>query len=251
MRSKFGWISLGLALFTSLSLAGTDPGQPDTVYFCQNTLYFAITPGDSTPQAFLRVAFFNDSSVQAITVPFAYVLGFAGFDSVSYSGSRVESLIFKTVNFDTLADKVLMGAVPVEEPKIAPGRGLFATLWFTLTSSLASASFDTTFFPPSNHLYFTNPSGQLYTPYWAGPANFNAITYKAGDANHNGNIDLADVIFLANYILRSGYPAPPILPAADPDGECDIDLEDVIFLVNYLLKHGPAPVAGCVFPTCN
>ena len=148
MRTKFGWISLGLALFTSLSLAGTDPGQPDTVYFCQNTLYFAITPGDTTPEAFLRLAFFNDSNVQAITIPFAYVLGFASFDSVSYAGSRVENLIFKTVNFDTLADKVLMGAVPVAEPTLAPGRGLFATLWFTLNSSLASASFDTTFFPP-------------------------------------------------------------------------------------------------------
>lgn len=250
MRSKIWWISLSLALVTSLSLAGTDPGQPDTVYFCQNTLYFAITPGDTVPEAFLKLSFFNDSLVQGITIPFSYTLGFATLDSVSYSGSRVENLIFKTVNFDTNTDKVLMGAIPVEEDPIAPGRGLFATLWFTLSSGLASASLDTTFFPPTNHLYFVNPSGALYTPHWSGPANFNAITYKAGNANNIGGVDLSDVIYLVNYILKGG-PAPPVLPAGDVNASCNIELADVILLVNYILKGGPAPQAGCKFPACN
>lgn len=252
MRIKILLVSFSLFLLASLAWAQSDPGQPDTVYFCDNTFYFAVTPGDSTPAAFLRLAFFNDSSVHGITIPFAYVLGFATFDSVSYTGSRVDSFVFKTVNFDTLSNKVLMGAIPVEEDPVAPGRGLYATLWFTLNSTLASVSLDTTFFPPSNHLYFANSSVGLYTPVWAGPSNFNVTTYKAGDANNSGKLDLADVIFLANYLFKFGAPAPPVLAAADADGNCKLELSDVIYVVNYLFKFGfPAPVAGCVFPACN
>lgn len=254
MRTKLSFVSLSLLLFVSLALAG-DPGQPDTVYFCGgNTLYFAKTLTDSTSTAFLRLAFSNDSNVHAITIPLAYVLGFAFFDSVTYTGSRVDYLQFKTVNFDTIADKVLLGAVPVEEDPIGPGRGLYATLWFTLENSLASVSFDTTFFPPSNQLYFANSASEIYTPVWAGAASFSAVTYVAGDADGNGNVDLADLIFLVNYIFHVGWPAPPIRAAADADGECDIDLEDVIYTANFIFRYNqgyPAPVPGCIFPACN
>ncbi len=250
MRSKTCWVSLIVLALAVAALAQDDPGQPDTVYFCDNTLYFAQSLGDSTPAAFLRLAFFNDSLVQAITIPLAYTLGFATFDSVSYAGSRVDYLMFKTVNFDTLTNKVLMGAVPVEEDPIPPGRGHFATLWFTLNSTLASASFDTTDFPPSNHLYFINPSGDLYTPYWTGTANFNAVTFIAGDASDDGQVTLVDVVYLVNYVLKNG-PPPPVLAAGDADASCNITLVDVVYLVNYVLKNGPAPLVGCVFPPCN
>ncbi|OGC77616.1 MAG: hypothetical protein A2Z27_03050 [candidate division Zixibacteria bacterium RBG_16_50_21] len=249
MKSKLGFAAIILLILSGLAMAN-DPGVRDTVYFCDNTIYFAVTQSDATPAGFLRLNFYNDSAVSAITIPFLYALGFATFDSVSFSQSRIESLPFKTVNFDTLNNKVLLGAVPVEEPPIAPGRGGFATLWFTALSSLAGISLDTTFFPPNNHLYFSNSSAELYTPVWKGPTILGVSVYKAGDANNNGFVDLADVVFLINYLFKFGYPAPPVPPAGDPDGGCDIDLEDVIYLVNYILKGGPAPVPGCIFPVC-
>jgi hypothetical protein len=249
MKSKFTVAAIFFLLFYGLALAN-DPGLRDTVYFCDNAIYFAVTQSDTTP-GFLRLNFYNDSSVSAITIPFLYTLGFATFDSVSFSQSRIESLSFKTVNFDTLNNKVLLGAVPVEEPPIAPGRGGFATFWFTALNSLAGISLDTTFFPPANHLYFSNSSAELYTPVWKGPTILSVSVYRAGDANHNGLLNLADVVFLVNYILKGTGPAPPVPPGADPDGECDTDLEDIIYLVNYILKHGPAPLPGCVFPVCN
>jgi Zn-dependent M28 family amino/carboxypeptidase len=70
------------------------------------------------------------------------------------------------------------------------------------------------------------------------------IAYTVGDANMDGLINIADVIFLINYLFAHGSPPNPY-----PSGEvtCDglIPTEDVIFLINYLFAHGAAPPPSC------
>jgi len=62
-----------------------------------------------------------------------------------------------------------------------------------------------------------------------------------GDADGNGEVHLADVVYLINYLLRQG-PAPPY-PLESSDVNCDqwLDLSDVVFLIAYLFKGGPEP----------
>ena len=64
--------------------------------------------------------------------------------------------------------------------------------------------------------------------------------YLRGDANGDDLIDVADVIFLANYLFK-GQAAP--FPYDAGEANCDgiIDVADVIFLLNYLFKNGSAP----------
>jgi hypothetical protein len=66
--------------------------------------------------------------------------------------------------------------------------------------------------------------------------------YLRGDANGDGIIDLADIVYLINYLYKDG-PAP-VSPAAG-DANCDsiVDLADIIYLINYLYRGGAAP--GC------
>jgi len=61
-----------------------------------------------------------------------------------------------------------------------------------------------------------------------------------GDASGDGLVDLGDVVFLVNYLYRSG-PAPE--PALAGDVNCDgtVDLGDIVYLVNYLFKGGTPP----------
>jgi hypothetical protein len=65
-----------------------------------------------------------------------------------------------------------------------------------------------------------------------------------GDVNWDGAVDLADVVFLVNYLFRGGT-APDPLRLGDPTADCAVNLADVISLLNYLYRGGPAPGIGC------
>jgi len=65
---------------------------------------------------------------------------------------------------------------------------------------------------------------------------------KRGDVNKNGSIELADVISLANYVLK-GAPVPNPIILADVNCDGLYNLSDAIALANYVLKG--TPIAGC------
>jgi hypothetical protein len=76
--------------------------------------------------------------------------------------------------------------------------------------------------------------------YWGNPALSMASYVLRGDANGDGVINLADVVYLINYLYRSGFaPTPP--EAGDTNCDGTVDIGDVVNLINYLYKNGAAP----------
>ncbi len=61
-----------------------------------------------------------------------------------------------------------------------------------------------------------------------------------GDANGDGRINIADPIFIMNYLFRGGR--PPATPRADVDGDGKITAGDFQLLLRYLFQGGQAPV---------
>ena len=66
------------------------------------------------------------------------------------------------------------------------------------------------------------------------------IRYITGDANADGDIDIADVVYLVNYLFIDG-PAPEPLAAGDANCDGKVDIADVVYLINYLFIGGPPP----------
>jgi uncharacterized delta-60 repeat protein len=64
--------------------------------------------------------------------------------------------------------------------------------------------------------------------------------FTRGDANNDGVIDLGDIVYLLNYLYRSG-PAPHRVEAGDANSDSVINLGDVVYLVNYLFRGGSEP----------
>ncbi len=64
--------------------------------------------------------------------------------------------------------------------------------------------------------------------------------FAHGDVNSDDKLDLGDVIYLANYLLKGGTPPTPLY-SGDVNCDTNINLSDVIYLANYLLKGGPPP----------
>jgi len=61
-----------------------------------------------------------------------------------------------------------------------------------------------------------------------------------GDANGDGVINSADVVYLINYLFKNG-PAPDPLWIGDVNCDEVINSADVVYLINYLFKGGPPP----------
>jgi parallel beta-helix repeat protein len=92
---------------------------------------------------------------------------------------------------------------------------------------------------------YTNPG---YPDYYEIPGPGDGVDYYPtcpilyGDANADGAVDPADVVYLINYLFRNGSPPDPIEAG---DANCDgvVDPADVVYLINYLFRNGPPP--GC------
>jgi hypothetical protein len=67
--------------------------------------------------------------------------------------------------------------------------------------------------------------------------------FICGDCNGDGTIDVGDVVYLVNYLYRSGS-APDPVEAGDTNGDEIVDVGDVVHLINYLYKGGPSPGKG-------
>jgi C1A family cysteine protease len=68
--------------------------------------------------------------------------------------------------------------------------------------------------------------------------------YKSGDANGDQTVDVGDVVFLVNYLFKSGI-TPSYLSSGDANGDCLVNVGDIVYLINYLFKSGTAPKPGC------
>lgn len=217
-----------------------DPGMPDSVSFYPEYAYYPLPSGPRLFYAHLRIV--NDDSVGAITLPFGWS-GPAHFDSVTFSETIFGDSI-RIVSADTVEQKALIGLIPVHDPPIPPTQGLFTTLCFTLTDMTGIVQIDSTFIYPINHLLFTTTEPQGYRPQFVA-GEFPVRPYWPGDVTFDGElVDLADVVYLINYIYRNG-PPPPHPISADingPDGT--IDIQDVVYLIDYLYKYGPEPNPG-------
>ncbi len=61
------------------------------------------------------------------------------------------------------------------------------------------------------------------------------------DGDLSDNIDIADLVYLADYMFNSG-PPPPVSAEADVDGSGLLDIADLVYLADYMFNGGPPPV---------
>ena len=67
-----------------------------------------------------------------------------------------------------------------------------------------------------------------------------SITYVCGDVNNDGGVNVADAVYIINYVFKGG-PAPSFPQAADANGDANVDVADGVYLINYVFKGGPPP----------
>jgi hypothetical protein len=176
----FGVLIVLLIHGQSIADDPNDPGNADTLYFsCGSdsssdcdTLYI---PCNGTHDVKIKINFWNDDSITAITVPlidscygptsYAYMDTGKNTEDSAFAGSRVENWEVLVVNIDDDNHQVSYSAVKMMVAPAAPGNGLFATMVYTVKDT-GRICLDTLFFPPANILAFvdTGVAPLAYTP---------------------------------------------------------------------------------------
>ena len=104
---------------------------------------------------------------------------------------------------------------------------------------------DTTLWPPTGLLECCRIDSRNYAPRgyagdWLEVCDSISIPNPCGDVTGDGIIKVSDVVFLIDYLFKSG---PPPDPLELGDVNCDelIKCSDVVYLIDYLFKGGPPP----------
>lgn len=66
------------------------------------------------------------------------------------------------------------------------------------------------------------------------------IPYVCGDTDADSLVNVVDVVYLINYLFRSGPPPEP-LELGNVNCDQEITILDAVFLVNYVFKQGTSP----------
>jgi hypothetical protein len=75
--------------------------------------------------------------------------------------------------------------------------------------------------------------------YEAGGCAASDDTFRRGDANNDGRIDVADAVSTLWYVVGQG-PVPSCLDAADANDDGVLNIADGIYILHYLFAGGPA-----------
>jgi hypothetical protein len=73
------------------------------------------------------------------------------------------------------------------------------------------------------------------------PVSLEVSSFMCGDANGDGELNVADAVTIINYVF-SGGPPPEPLQSGDVNGDGEVDVADAVYMVAYVFNGGPAPV---------
>lgn len=71
--------------------------------------------------------------------------------------------------------------------------------------------------------------------FWALPPN-TCLEWSLGDMNNSGDLDVLDILLLADYVSTGDFPGACPQTVADVNQDSNLNIIDVIFLVNMVLR---------------
>ena len=70
------------------------------------------------------------------------------------------------------------------------------------------------------------------------------LTYFCGDANSDETVNVADAVWIINYVFAGGDPPDP-MESCDCNCDSDCNVVDAVWLINYIFIGGDEPCANC------
>ena len=121
---------------------------------------------------------------------------------------------------------------------IAPGEGVLASVEFRVDENVAPGTFLPITFETKEDWGHYNAYADTTGTLFVQPPTVSGWIFTdviSGDANSDGIVDVADLVYLVNYLYRGDVPPSPVsLGDFNQDGE--VNLADLVALINYLYR---------------
>ena len=238
------WVGVLLLLLGEIASAQYDPGIRDSVSFGP---WEAIVPADSPWSGNIRVPvnIFHDEFLSLISLVFEHT-GPWQLTGVSVTGIWTKYMGYHVeIDPDTPGDPlVLIFAITAGSSPTPPASGLFAYLCFEVKDT-GNATIDAGYTVLQYITHFYDGRNAIDPDFTKLQDAIQATDFPAGDVNADSVLSLADIVALANYVLRFGN-KPPIINLCDVNADCKVNLVDVVYLVNVILRGRFVATYGCV-----
>lgn len=215
-------------------IAIADTVRGDTVSTLPDTkIMVTVTANNSAPTRYLKI-------------PFEFANAFAmTFDSFSTVGCRtdyfeVQDYLHWDLNSGKRATLRLQASALDTSPDLEPGEGPIVKLYFTVPGTAplgASALIELDGYLSYLPAYYGD-----YANYEIASINGRVIIggtccINSGDADHDGSVDMLDIDYFINWLLRDG-PELPCLEEGDVDGNESTNILDIDRMISYFFMSG-------------
>ncbi len=166
---------------------------------------------------------------------------------VQQAGISQDAIVFNYVTYD-LPMSCFLGIYALILPPIPPGTGILVELVIKISEDAMTGDYLLILGhyggPPEVHCHYNNI-----------PLDINALIDgtltvlepTCADMNGDGNgPDIADLVYLVDYMFQGGDPPIPDPCVADVNGDGNgPDIADLVYLVDYMFTGGPSIVDDC------
>ena len=163
--------------------------------------------------------------------------GFSPPSLVSYFTQRI------VYPYGPPVDPMLFEAVDFGGGIYPPAYGLFCKMFYKV-SGPGTLTFRTAVHPTAGAVAMWEPIGTVPINWpdsgQVGSFNVTFQDVQRGNVNCDGQVNVADVIYIISYLFKGG-PSPNPFEAGDVNCDGKVTVSDVVYLINYLFKGGPPP----------
>jgi hypothetical protein len=212
------------------------------------------------PTMYFPIYLNNHQPLEGGTIPLCYDWPFDP-DSVSFVGTRLETMDYYTAVIDSLNNQINMGFVadlgsgnpPLEPIDEFSSDSCIAKIYFTYPcdtlqlcdttylNSVDTCSIELTY--DTLYLMLLDTLGTEYIPVVLKDS-IQIEQYRPGETNGDCRVNVSDVWFLLNHIFNDA-PEPVCHKSGDANGDCIANISDAVYLLNYIFHGGSPPVPYC------
>ncbi len=215
------------------------------VILLADTLEFQPTVGIPGSQVVMSVNLKNSQDLTLLTIPFTIEESpFITFDSATLGDRTLYFERFQMVGYSPSTNSYAFDLQADDgggRPPLAPGSGEVMRLYFSLSPVTPLGTAITIDTASTTQPFEVVSEFLTYTPATSS-GTVEASGVIRGDVDGSGEIDIADLVYLSEYMFNFG-PPPVSETAGDVDASGELDISDLVYLVDYMFNNGPPPPA--------